>query len=187
METFGNWQNTDFAVAGTVSQQIPAQSASAMPAEAGNRTPFMKRILAIDPGASGGMAWTDGDGQVVIEPMPYSMTEQIDLLRSVVASHPGIRAVLEKVGTYRPGNSGPAAATFARHCGHLEAALYCMGAPTTQVTPKKWQAHLGTMPDDKPERKRFIRDLMARRYPSLSITLKTADALGLFTYAQANL
>jgi hypothetical protein len=40
---------------------------------------------------------------------------------------------------------------------------------------------LGTLPKDKPERKRAIRELMARRFPGLEVTLKTADALGLLT------
>jgi hypothetical protein len=143
----------------------------------------MNNLLAIDPGASGGIAWMDADGQVFASPMPEGMTTQIDAIRLVIAGHPGMRCVLEKTGTYRPGNSGPAAAKFARHCGHLEAALYCLGVPVVQVTPQKWMASLGSMPDDKGDRKRFIKELMARRYPHLDVTLKTADALGLWTYA----
>ena len=57
-----------------------------------------------------------------------------------------------------PGNSGPAAATFARHCGHLEAILYVLGIPTEQVAPGVWQRSLGELPKDKPERKRAIRE-----------------------------
>ena len=36
----------------------------------------MKPTIAIDPGASGGMAWTDRDGIKHAEPMPATMTEQ---------------------------------------------------------------------------------------------------------------
>jgi hypothetical protein len=42
-------------------------------------TPF----LAIDPGASGGLAWRDADGIVHAEPMPDGMTAQVDRLRSL--------------------------------------------------------------------------------------------------------
>ena len=140
-------------------------------------------MLAIDPGQSGGIAWSDFDGTVHAEPMPEGMTEQIDAIRSLVATCPGIRAIVEKVGTYMPGNSGPAAATFARHCGHIEAALYCLGVPTVQVMPKKWQKELGALPKDKEQRKRVIKELMARRYPHLRVTLLVADALGILTYA----
>lgn len=143
----------------------------------------MKPILAIDPGASGGVAWVDSCGMTMTQPMPEGMTAQVDFVRSLVASFPGLTATLERTGTYMPGNSGPAAATFARHCGSLETCLYCLGVPTVQVTPQRWQKHFGALPKEKPERKRSIKELMSRRYPHLTVTLKTADALGILTYA----
>jgi len=143
----------------------------------------MKPVIAIDPGASGGIAWKDADGIAHAEPMPAGMTAQADLLRSLAASLPGAVAVLEKVGGYMPGNSGPAACTFARHCGHLEAALYLLGVPSEQVAPGVWMKALGALPSVKPERKRAIREAMARRYPALAVTMKTADALGILTWA----
>jgi hypothetical protein len=139
--------------------------------------------IAIDPGASGGIAWTDRDGIAQAAPMPDGMTAQVDFLRALRAELPTAGAVMERVGGYRPGNSGPAAVTFARHCGNLEAALYSLGVPTICVTPRKWQAALGTWPDEKADRKRAIRDAMARRYPHLHVTLGTADALGMLTWA----
>jgi hypothetical protein len=143
----------------------------------------VKTIIAIDPGASGGIAWRDKDGLVDALPMPDGMTAQVDQLRALWAALLPSIAIVERVGTYMPGNSGPAAATFARHCGHIEAALYCYGISTRQVAPCKWQRALGAWPKDKQERKRAIRDTMASRYPHLSVTLKTADALGLLTWA----
>ena len=142
----------------------------------------MTARMTIDPGASGGIAYTDLDGITQAVPMPDGMTAQIDLLRGLAASLPGLTALVEKVGTYLPGNSGPAAATFARHCGHLEAALYCLGIPTEQVAPGVWQRGFGAWPKEKMDRKRAIRDAMARRYPHLRVTLKTADALGMLTW-----
>jgi hypothetical protein len=118
--------------------------------------------------------------------MPEGMTAQIDEIRAIHAQNRLGVAIVEKTGGYMPGNSGPAAATFARHCGRLEAALYCLGIPTEQVAPAKWMKALGTWPADKQDRKRAIRDEMQRRYPHLTVTLKTADALALLTwYRQA--
>lgn len=141
----------------------------------------MKTIIAIDPGASGGIAVMSGD-LVEAFPMPEGMCDQVDKLLSLVVAYPHASAVLEKVGTYMPGNSGPSAATFARHCGHLEAALYCFGVPTEQVAPAKWMKAMGSLPVEKPARKAAIKELMARRYPTVTVTLKTADALGLLTW-----
>ena len=143
----------------------------------------MKPILAIDPGASGGLAWTDPEGNTHAEPMPEGMTAQADRLRALAAELPGAVAVMEKVGGYMPGNSGPAAATFARHCGHLDAILYMAGLSASAVAPGVWQRSLGELPKDKADRKRAIRELMARRFPALAVTLKTADALGILSWA----
>lgn len=143
-------------------------------------------VLTIDPGASGGLAWIDQEGVTHCDPMPSGMSAQADWLRALLATHPGIVAVMEKVGTYVPGNSGPAAATFARHCGHLEAILYTLGIPASSVAPSVWQKVLGVLPKEKPERKRAIREQISRRYPALSVTLRTADALGILTWALDN-
>ena len=142
----------------------------------------MKAIITIDPGAGGGIAWREPDGSVEVKPMPDSMTGLIDELRSLRAYFEIGLVIVEKTGTYREGNSGPASVKFARHCGHIEAALYALGIPTEQVAPSVWQKALGTWPKDKMERKRAIRDEMARRFPGLSVTLKTADALGILVW-----
>lgn len=141
-------------------------------------------IIAVDPGATGGIAWTDADGIVRAEPMPDGMTEQVDFFSALQReiTH-GCTTYMEKVGGYVPGNSGPAAATFARHCGHLEAMLYCLGYSVVGVVPSKWMRPLNC-PKDKAERKRHIKESMARLYPHLHVTLKTADALGILTWAR---
>ena len=145
------------------------------------------RLIAIDPGAAGGIAWLDSDGIAYAEPMPEGMTAQIDLIRKLSITHTHkVTAYIERVGGYMPGNSGPAACKFARHCGHLEAACYAYGLPVIQVAPQTWQKAVGAMPKDKGERKRAIKEAMARRYPALSVTLKTADALGLLCWAVRN-
>jgi hypothetical protein len=80
---------------------------------------------------------------------------------------------------YVPGNHVGSACTFARHCGHLEAALYTLGIPFTEVAPAVWMKKLGALPKNKQARKRAIREEMQRRFPALGVTLGTADALGL--------
>ena len=140
-------------------------------------------MIAIDPGAAGGIAY-DGDyDEVKAVPMPEGMTAQIDLIRSLAAEGHK-ECIMENVGFHMPGNSATATAKFARHCGHLEAACYAFGISVEYVAPQKWQreAFIG-LSKDKRERKAQIKEAMARRYPHLSVTLKTADALGIYTYA----
>jgi hypothetical protein len=57
--------------------------------------------------------------------------------------------------------------------------LRALGIHFTEVVPRVWIKKLGTLPKDKPERKRAIREEMQRRFPRLGFTLKTSDALGL--------
>jgi hypothetical protein len=144
---------------------------------------MMKPILACDPGRSGGFAIRDEDGSVTAENMPGGMVDIADRLREIKLQFPDIECVLEKTGTYRPGNSGPAACTFSRHLGHLESILYTLGIPTKQVAPSVWMKRLGTMPKDKTARKNKIKTDMACLYPAIKVTLKTADALGILTVA----
>ena len=163
----------------------------------------MNSLLAIDPGASGGLAWRSNDGTVYAVAMPDGMTATVDTLRSIAASNPGIRATVEKVGDYMPGNSGPAAVTFAEHCGGLRWSLYALGIPQDrEPAPRTWQKAIGVpvepplskdMDKDakrrelaarKQRRKKWVQDAMARRYPHLRVTLATADALGILTWRE---
>lgn len=159
-------------------------------------------IIAIDPGASGGLAWIAADGVVCAEKMPDGMTATVDFLRHLAATLPGARATVEKVGSYVSGNSGPAAVTFAAHCGGLRWALYALGIPQDrEPVPRTWQQALGVPVETalskdmdaaarrrelaarKSRRKKWVQDAMQRMYPHLSVTLSTADALGILWYA----
>ena len=140
----------------------------------------MTKILACDPGQSGGFAWTDDDGIVHAMPMPEGMSAQIDNIRGFASV--GYHAIIENVGYHMPGNSAVATSKFARHVGHLESACYAFAMPVTYVAPQTWMKALGTWPKEKRERKTAIKEAMARRYPHLDVTLKTADALGLLTF-----
>jgi len=169
-------------------------------------------VIAIDPGASGGLAWRDNHKISHAEPMPEGMTAQVDRLRALAAEMPGLRAIRENVGDYYPGNAGPGAVAFGGHCQGLDYALYALGVPQLkQVAPQTWQKANGwsvrkhlpdgykAMPestkDERNAKKRVrdaavrkhkneIRDAMQRRYPHLVVTLKTADALAILAWAE---
>ena len=139
------------------------------------------KLLSIDPGAGGGIAIDTEDGVCDARNMPESMTELCDVLREYrIAGY--AHAIVERTGTYMPGNSGPGAATFARHCGHIDAALYCAGiAIHANPTPQQWMKKIGVpnFGKDKASRKRWIKEWAQRRFPYLNVTLKTADALAM--------
>lgn len=163
----------------------------------------MTPIIAIDPGASGGLAWITPYGHVCAQKMPEGMTAIADLVITLAAECPGAVAWMEQVHVM-PGDGRVSAGAFMRHCGWLDASLYCVGLPVREVSPAKWQAGIGVprhppVPKDvepaarkaelarrKAERKSWIKEHMQRRHPHLRVTLATADALGILAWAQAS-
>lgn len=164
-------------------------------------------FMAIDPGAGGAIVWYDTAGIAHSEYMPDDIVGLYHLLYRIQDQNFGIRCFVEQVGTYMPGNSGPAAVKFARHCGHLDALLVALAIPHEFVLPRTWQSAIPltkfpTLPravvkskDSDNERKREldrrkavhkaeIKKFMADRYTLIKVTLKNADALGILYWAQ---
>lgn len=157
-------------------------------------------MLAIDPGLSGGMAW-EKDDKVYIESMPKTPKDIFELLENISGSFHTIKCYIEKAGTYVSGNSGPAAAKFARHCGMLEGFLIALGISYQEILPSVWQQNFIGKPNypkipkeiqgnarkrvlaqRKKERKNKIKIRAQALYPDLKITLATSDALGILSY-----
>ncbi len=144
-------------------------------------------LIAIDPGASGGIAVVSTtDNRPVVMKMPETPKDIFDLFfgLNIVNGLPRleIKAIVEKVGMHRQGNNASASCKFARHCGHIEMALIALGIPFEEVTPQKWMKSLGVMPKEKQARKNHIKDIVQRRYPSIKATLWNADALGILIH-----
>lgn len=168
-----------------------------------------RNILAIDPGASGAVCWHDTEGIAHSEYMPDCVLNLYQLLKRIQKENPGILAFVEKVGTYMPGNSGPAAATFARHCGQIDGILCGLEMGTVYVRPQQWQGILPLTkftPMSRPQkeqanefrlyktemerRKRVhkdeIKQYMTNKYSLIKVTLKNADALGILNWADVD-
>ena len=143
-----------------------------------------KRVIGIDPGEKGGIAVIDDKGLRTYN-MPESFPEIYDLLKELKCD--GVMALLENVGHGIPGQSSSATAKFARHCGHLEMALYALGIRTETFTPQKWQKYysnqLGKSTGlSKGEWKNKLKGLAKQLYPETKVTLNTADAILLANY-----
>ena len=140
----------------------------------------MSRI-AIDPGMNGGFAIEDWDEVQVIK-MPDTYPGILDTLHKLSMDMIRPCVVIEDVGYHVAGNNASASCKFARHVGHLEMALYAANMPAQRVRPVDWQ-RMFTLPKDKSERKRKMKELMAAQYPYLKVTDWNADALGILTWA----
>lgn len=150
----------------------------------------MKRILAIDPGASGGMAYTDDDNsQAASFPMPDTEGDVLDKLREIAAL--GIQVCyIEEVGGYcGAAMPGSAMFKFGRGFGFTLGCLMALGFRVEMVKPQKWQKHfsLGTVKSNggKVPWKNRLKSEAQRRFPTSHVTLATADALLILDYAKA--
>ena len=135
--------------------------------------------IGVDPGANGGIAWIDYNGNACVEKMPDSLQDLWDLICDVT-SYPkssidgrSYRAYLEAVSS-SPQMGVVSAFSFGRGYGNLEMALTAAGIPFERVRPQVWQKALGCMTKgDKNVSKRKAQEL----FPDRKVTHATADAL----------
>lgn len=152
----------------------------------------MKNILAIDPGASGGLAWYDIDGVPRCQAMPQTEGDVLAALRQFSASHPGAVAFVEEVGGYcGAGQPGSAMFKFGRGFGFVIGCLMALGHRVELVRPQRWQKHFGLgtckAAGGKTAWKNKLKAESQRRFPTCDVTLKTADALLILDFGRMQL
>ena len=136
--------------------------------------------IGIDPGKSGGICvYNPYRDSVDINKMPDTVHGVVMLMRSIVAQYDGedIRLVLEKVHSM-PGQGVASTFTFGQGYGQLQGVIAALGLSCIEVIPNRWMKVIGTMPKDKAERKKFIKDWVEKRSGE-SIPLYVADAVAI--------
>ncbi len=152
----------------------------------------MKTVIAIDPGVSGGLAIARF-GKTECYPMPETQGDLLALLREIktaaeVEGHATV-CVLEEVNGYA-GKAQPGSAMFrfGEHFGFTKGVVQALGIRLLLVRPQTWQKMFGlgtaSRCASKTEWKNKLKAEAQRRFPHLSVTLKTADALLIREYAR---
>jgi len=144
----------------------------------------VKRILAIDPGMSGGIAY-HGHGGIILDSMPTTDQDVCTLILDRL----GITDVVyvEKVGGYVGGKGAPGSAmfNFGRNVGFIHGLIAASKTRVIEVPPQRWQKTLGAG-NSKTHGTRWkghLKGLAQQRQPNLHITLKTADAVLILEHA----
>jgi len=146
----------------------------------------MKTIIGVDPGASGGLAIRDCGGSIWLQPMPESLPALIGLMRTYKTADADlwVEEVPKFTGTNIPSST---TAVLFQNVGRVEGAALALGYSLHRVAPKVWQEPLGLggrkSCDSQPEWKRKLKGKAEELYPTLDVTLKTADALLVLHYA----
>ena len=151
-------------------------------------------IIAIDPGAKGGIAVFNSDSvnPVFCDPIPATEGDIIDYLRGNGTFVPReTRVILEDIvkfaGTNMPGS---AMAVYASNWGFLKGTAMTLGYRVELIKPKAWQKALGlgsrAKGTSKTVWKNKLKSEAQRLYPQCSVTLQTADALLILEAARKN-
>jgi len=145
----------------------------------------MKTILAIDPGATGGLA-VSSFGKAECWPMPKTEGDRVALVREIwdAAAVEGCKlvCVLEEVGGY-VGKRQPGSAMFrfGENFGFIKGVIQTLGIRLLLVRPQDWQKGFGlgtaSACASKTIWKNKLKSEAQRRFPHLRVTHKTADAL----------
>jgi hypothetical protein len=144
----------------------------------------VKRILAIDPGLSGGLAYL-GPGGIILNSMPATDQDISVLVMDRLAISDVV--YIEKVGGYIGGKGAPGSAmfNFGRNVGFLHGLITSSKTRCIEVTPQTWQktVQAGTSKTHGDRWKAHLKQIAQQRQPRQVITLKTADAVLILEHA----
>lgn len=166
-------------------------------------------LIAIDPGASGGIAFLIGN-QVRCYRMPGTQPDVLELIRNHAVADTTCYIEQLPLYAFNYGGAdipGSTIGVMFENFGFILGCLQTLGIRTIKVTPQKWQKELGlgtkglqkapkgaseaeraavkrSNAQAKAEWKRKLRGEAQRRYPALAATLATADALLILEYGK---
>jgi hypothetical protein len=144
----------------------------------------MKRILAIDPGLSGGLAYLGASG-FILDSMPATDQDVCILVMDRLAISDV--CYIEKVGGYVGGKGAPGSSMFqfGRNVGFLHGLIAASRTRVIEVPPQRWQKTIGagTKATHGAKWKSHLKSIAQQRQPRQVITLKTADAVLILEHA----
>lgn len=170
-----------------------------------------RTFIAVDPGASGGIAWSNRRGVQVVS-MPDTRRGCIDAIQQIVKEEAELGcegapvAYMEKVAPFIPGGGASAMFVFGRNVERIGCVLECRGIRIVEIIPRSWQKALGLGNSDrvkitkgmsaaevksakthndqaKRDWKNKLKAEAERRFPQIKVTLKNCDALLLLDVA----
>lgn len=152
-----------------------------------------KTILAVDPGASGGLAFSFCFGSVMVaaKKMPETEGDILELISGWVENSrtDGFETIayVELVPIGMPGK-GAAMAKLNANAAFIRGCLMALAVRMILVRPVEWQSFFnlgkrnGCVSDSQWKNK--LKSEAQRRFPGIKVTLDTADALLLLEYAK---
>ncbi len=152
------------------------------------KAPVRTVYVGIDPGQSGGTARIADGFRAEAYPMPATERDVWEMIQSLQETSFGRAiAIIEKVHAM-PKQGVSSTFKFGTGYGGLRMALIAAGIPFDEVTPRTWQKALGVVARKKTETitqfKNRLKAKAQQLFPSVKVTLKTADALLIAEYCR---
>ena len=150
---------------------------------AGSQARMKQVMICVDPGVEGGVATILGSTIVSAARMPETQEEVVALLRAESSRGKNPKMLIERVsGFIGEAHPGSRMFTFGESFGLLKGAALALGWPLEAVCPLVWQnaLRLGTnrtLTGARAAWKNVLKAKALELYPSLTPTLKTADAI----------
>ena len=146
--------------------------------------------IGIDVGKSGGIAVIDSiatkNAPITTAKCPETVKDMSKLIDWAKWDCRQTMCVIEKVHSM-PKQGVKSMFTFGKNYGQWLGILAAFEIPYLEVMPKKWMQYYGAMPKDKKERKTHLKHLAQSLYPSIDVTLYTADAILMAHYCRHEL
>jgi len=137
-------------------------------------------VIAIDPGAKGGVVWNEG-GKTHAVKMPPTPEDIVVLLQRFALKSRLVELHLENPSKGGWGEAaGSGIAKLFEQIGGIRYSAMMVGWKVNLVTPQKWQAAHGLKREKgegKTAWKNRLKALAMDLYPDHHVTLQTADAL----------
>lgn len=145
-------------------------------------SPVNVHFIAVDPGVSGGIAWTSPIGDQCA-PMPDTLHDTLELINKILDSQADGKtlAYVEELPKYVGPIPSSRIFVLARNYGQCEGIFAGLGIAIHHVTPQAWQKALGLghreKGDSKTKWKNKLKSKAQHLFPEETVTLNTADAL----------
>jgi len=162
-----------------------------IPAPHMNHPDIQRHYIGIDPGASGGIAWSSPNGDRSA-PLPKTLGDFREQVFNILGEQGFFHAIsqsvcyLESPPKFVKAIPGSAVFVMAQSFGRIEGVFAAFKVPTVTVTPQAWQKAHGLGTRGEMTTTQWKNKLKARAqslYPEEKVTLATADALLIFNAA----
>ena len=145
------------------------------------------KYIGIDPGAGGGIAAIDEEGNIKAYKCPQSSEDMALLFEVLVGDTPpdNVRLLMERVWA-RPTNAVRAAFSYGVNYGQWLGVASSHEIKINTVIPTEWIRWIGCPKSLKSViRKRWLKEKAQELYPEIKrVTLKTSDAILITRYAK---